>query len=163
MGKGVLSRLLGAAVLLGALGFHGAQVADADAATCSISGGAGWSSSVTTVPGTHTFSFALTWSCSGTGDEAGTWNINFVGTSPDENCFSGHATPGVTGGIEGQAATSTALTMSQTVNAFTFDGTITDASETHHVHAQVTVATPLCPWPANTSFPASGSGTLADA
>ena len=167
MKAGHLVRLLGVVAIAGGFSLQAMPVGaviDSDTASCSITGTAAWGSAVTAVPGTHAFTFPLTWSCSAlVGDEAGTWNINFIGTSPDESCASGHAVPTATGSIEGRGPTGTTLTMSQSASSFTFDGTINTAAETHHVHAQINVNTPLCPWPANTPFQASGQGTLADA
>jgi len=167
MKAGHVLRLLGVAAIAGGFSLQAmpaAAVADQDAASCSISGTAAWGSVVTAVPGSHAFTFALGWSCTSLlGDETGSWTINFFGTSPDESCTSGHAAPQASGSIEGQGVGSADVVMSQSANTFTFDGTVGSASETHHVHAQVTVSVPTCNWAANVGFAASGQGTLADA
>jgi len=162
-----IARLLAVAAVSGGFALQAmpaAAVIDNDAATCSISGSAAWGSTVTAVPGSHAFTFPLTWTCTSLlGDEGGTWTINFFGTSPDESCTSGHALSQASGSVEGQGVGNANVVMTQSDNVFTFDGTVGSASETHHVHAQVTVSVPTCNWAANTSFAASGSGTLADA
>jgi len=167
MSKQRCLRLFGAAVIVVGLGLRATPahaVADNDAATCTISGSAAFSAAVTNVPASRQFSFALSWNCTAlTGDEGGTGErINFIGTSPAESCASGSAVAGATGALEGQGFNSASVLMSQSGNTFTFDGTLTSTSETHHVHAVVTLA-PSCPWPGNVSLAASGNGTVADA
>jgi len=161
-----------AAVLAGLFSWNASAAraaADADSASCSIRGSAVFYPDVTEVPASHVFSFALTWSCSGIGDESGSQTLNFIGNST-QSCSSGSGTaPSSTGTIEGSAVTqgSAVIAMTQSMNQFSFSGTVANANgETHHVSASITVANPnllLCPYTGDVQYPASGNGTLADA
>lgn len=158
-----------AGLLAAGLAWHAAPVrsaTDADATNCTMSGSAAWGSTVTATPDTHVYSFPLAWSCSGTTDDSGTQQINFIGVAA-ENCYSGSGTAdNTTGTVEGSPINAATIAMSQQGNQFSFSGTVTTQNgETHHVSATVTVDNPntlLCPYAASHSYPASGSGTLSD-